>query len=192
MILSHNQAALFCMAPKDLLEVDAGGRCSRINSVVETQNNYFVWECTHLHNMDFVWDPAIPCCHRGLEPVVTCVMSSARMSQRTPVYPESWPAAAPAWTWALSIAFKLLGSTSGSAVHRRAPMSTVQQLLKNPLLTFFITLIQSKLHHAVLHGEVIWSMWKSQEALLGGLLGSSFVMFIALCDQCAQLDLNKL
>lgn len=56
---------------------------------------------------------------------------------------------------------------------------------------FFITLIQSKLHYDVLHGGVIWSVWKSQEAVLGGFLGSSFVVFITLCDQWAQLDLNK-
>lgn len=52
-------------------------------------------------------------------------------------------------------------------------MSTVQHLLRNPLLVFFITLIQSKLWYAVLNDGVIESGWKSQEAVQDGLLGLS-------------------
>lgn len=72
------------------------------------------------------------------------------------------------------------------------PMSTVKQLLKSSLLIFFIPLIQSKLQYAVLLDGVVWSMWKSREAALDGLLGSPFVVFIAWCNGCAQPDLNKL
>lgn len=87
------------------------------------------------------------------------------MIQRTPVYPESWPGAAPAWAWVLSVGFRWLGSTSSSVVHPSTAMSTVQQLRKNPLLLFFLTLFQSKLQCAVLHGGVIWSMQVSRRIL---------------------------